>query len=329
MENQDDVVEVETDEVNDFVVTMGYGLVGYVVGGFPGIEAISKLRNTWRVPNKFHVHKLGWLVFKFDIAADRQNILDRGPYMIYGKPLVLKNMPPLFEFGACTHSILPVWVTLLGLPIVLWNERVLAKICSKIGEPLCTDSINPRTERISYATVLVVVDIAKELTTEIFVKLPNGKMRSQYVVYENLPKYCPLCQVIGHPLEMCRKKTKPQVLGRGKKNDNHQPVQGLKALDGNRNKEHWPAPGQQQCSGKATVPHPTSGSAKGEDNKLDGVQQCLDCSKEVSDWGDQMLSTSGLNFASEPNLAQIFYQVSKDSDRLTVAQPQGGKSLTA
>ncbi|KAI5683184.1 hypothetical protein M9H77_04412 [Catharanthus roseus] len=250
MESQDDVVEVEMDEVNDLVVTMGYAFVGYIVGGFPGIEAISKLRNTWRVHDKFHVHK-----------------------------------------SACTHSVLPVWVTLLGLPINLWNERVLAKICLKIRELLCTDSMIAIMERISYARVLVEVDVAKELTMEISIKLPNGKMRSQHVVYENLPKYCPSCQVIGHSLEMCRKKEKPQ------------------------------------SSGKATVPDPTSGLGRG-DKELYRVQQCLDCRNEASDRGDQMLSTLALNSAFELNLAQTFEQVSQDSNRLTVDQSQGGKSPT-
>lgn len=123
---------MEYDEVDDVIVTWGYALVGYVVGGFPGIDAITRLRSTWKVSNKFHVYKSGWLVFWFDNEEDRQKILNGRPYMIYGKPLILKNMPPLFEFGACTNTIVPVWVTLPGLPVDLWNAQVLAKISSKI-----------------------------------------------------------------------------------------------------------------------------------------------------------------------------------------------------
>lgn len=39
--------------------------------------------------------------------------------MIYGKPLILKHMRPLFEFVACTNTVVSVWITLPGLPVDL------------------------------------------------------------------------------------------------------------------------------------------------------------------------------------------------------------------
>lgn len=125
-----------------------------------------------------------------------EKLLDGGPYMTYGRPLILKNIPPLFEFGACTNTIVLIWVTLPGLPVDLWNAQVLAKICSKIGEPLWMDDMTGRVE----------VDIAKELVTDLPIKLPNGKLGEQVIIYENLPKFCSLCQTLGHSTEMCKKK---------------------------------------------------------------------------------------------------------------------------
>lgn len=136
------------------------------------------------------------MVFKVDSEEDRQKILDGGPYIIYGRPLILKNIPPLFEFGVYTNTIVPVWVTLLRLLVDLWNAQVLAKIYSKIGKPLCINAMIGRKERISYARVLVEMDIAKDLVKEVPIKLPNGKLREQYVIYEHLPKSCSPCQVI-------------------------------------------------------------------------------------------------------------------------------------
>lgn len=34
-----------------------------MAGGFLGVEAITRLRSSWKIPNKFQVHKSGWLVF--------------------------------------------------------------------------------------------------------------------------------------------------------------------------------------------------------------------------------------------------------------------------
>lgn len=126
--------------------------------------------------------------------------------MIYGRPLILKNMPPHFELGACTSIVVPVWITLPGLPVDLWNAQALAKICSRIGEPLCIDAMTRRKERISYTRVLVEVDIAKELITELPIKLPNGKLREQFVIFENLPNYCTSFHALSHTIDIYKKK---------------------------------------------------------------------------------------------------------------------------
>ncbi|KAI5663920.1 hypothetical protein M9H77_23243 [Catharanthus roseus] len=94
VEDQGDEVVVQLDEIDDVIETWGYSLVGYVAGGFPGIEA-----------------------------------------------------------------------------------------------------------RISYERVLVEVDLAKELVSEIVIILPFDRVRQQNVVYENVPKSCLMCQIFRHSLD--------------------------------------------------------------------------------------------------------------------------------
>lgn len=76
--------------------------------------------------------------------------------------------------------------------------------------PLCTDRMTGLKEKISYARVLGEVDIAKGLILEVPIKLPNGKIRTQDVIYENVPKFCSSCRIMGHFLQMCKKKDKRQ-----------------------------------------------------------------------------------------------------------------------
>ncbi|KAI5682801.1 hypothetical protein M9H77_04029 [Catharanthus roseus] len=71
---------------------------------------------------------------------------------------------------------------------------------------LTTGTMEWKKEKVSYTRALVEIDIAKMLFTEIPIKLPNGSVRSQYVIYENLPKYCSSCCMVGHSLEMCKRK---------------------------------------------------------------------------------------------------------------------------
>lgn len=74
--------------------------------------------------------------------------------------------------------------------------------------PLCTDRMTGLKKRISYARVLVEVDITKDLVTEVPIRLLSGEMRMQDVLYENLPKFCSLCQIIGHAVKNCKKNGK-------------------------------------------------------------------------------------------------------------------------
>ncbi|KAI5653287.1 hypothetical protein M9H77_30474 [Catharanthus roseus] len=168
VESSSKEVEIELDDVDYVVKTWGYSLVGYVAGGFPGLEAINR-------------------------------------------PLILKHIPPLFEFGPCTHTVVLVWITLLGLLVDLWNAQALDKICSKIGNPLCSDAMTGRKNRILYARVLVEVDVAKDLVSEVAIKMPYGNRRIQQVVYENMLKFCSTCKVLGHSLDGCHKNKQVKV----------------------------------------------------------------------------------------------------------------------
>ncbi|KAI5649510.1 hypothetical protein M9H77_35515 [Catharanthus roseus] len=56
----------------------------------------------------------------------------------------------------------------------LWNEKALAKICSKIGKTLSTDAMIEKKKRVPYVWALIEVDIAKELVKEIYIQMTNG-----------------------------------------------------------------------------------------------------------------------------------------------------------
>ena len=67
--------------------------------------------------------------------------------------------------------------------------------------------------RLSYARVLVEIDLRETLPEQIAVCLPNGIVIDQRVVYETLPKFCKFCKVLGHLVDSCSKS--PKVRGCG------------------------------------------------------------------------------------------------------------------
>ncbi|GFS35287.1 hypothetical protein Acr_00g0038880 [Actinidia rufa] len=53
------------------------------------------------------------------------------------------------------------------------------------------------------------IDMAKKLVHSVDLLLLEGGVHGQMISYENLPKYCPLCKVVGHIKENCKSITKP------------------------------------------------------------------------------------------------------------------------
>ncbi|GFZ12807.1 hypothetical protein Acr_23g0011920 [Actinidia rufa] len=136
----------------------------------------------------------------------QMKVLENGPYMIYGRPLMLRVMSQTFNFKKEEISHFPVWIQLRNLPLSLWGSSVLSKICSRIGKPVYMDKLTTHSERISYARCLVEIDMSMELPDFVILKMHNGVLLEHNIFYENLPRFCPLCKVVGHSEEGCQAK---------------------------------------------------------------------------------------------------------------------------
>jgi len=181
-------------------------LIGYVAGKFPGYASLLHfIRKHWQHPARFTMHDSGWLIFAFNSELEMLETLSAGPYFVFGRPLILKIMPEFFDFQANDMTKLPTWVKLPNLPLRCWTPLCLSKIGSMIGKPIHCDIPTATMSRLSYARILVEVDLLQELPNAIQVVLPNGSPLSQQVTYESLPRFCKRCRVIGHSANTCNR----------------------------------------------------------------------------------------------------------------------------
>ncbi|GFS35505.1 hypothetical protein Acr_00g0040240 [Actinidia rufa] len=81
-------------------------------------------------------------------------------------------MPRLFRFGNETISSFPVWVQLRYVPMDMWNATVFGKICS--------------------------------LIVKVNLNFSGGGIYEQPIFYENLPRFCTHCRIMGHSKEGCK-----------------------------------------------------------------------------------------------------------------------------
>ncbi|KAJ6376307.1 hypothetical protein OIU76_025440 [Salix suchowensis] len=181
-------------------------LIGYVSGKFPGYKALSAIiENEFNCEAVLTLHESGWLIYKFNNEDDKLAVLRGGPYLVFGRPLMLREMPEFFNFNSSEMSTLPVWIKLPNLPLSCWSGICLSKIASVIGNPIQCDMLTSSMTRLSYARVLVEIDLRKNLRDYVKVCLPNGEVIEQQIIYETLPKFCSHCNVIGHLVETCSK----------------------------------------------------------------------------------------------------------------------------
>ena len=60
-----DIVMLDEDDVDVVEETWGFCLVGLFAGRFPGMAAVRKLSDGWKVNCSQWRHRSGWLIFKF------------------------------------------------------------------------------------------------------------------------------------------------------------------------------------------------------------------------------------------------------------------------
>lgn len=94
------------------------------------------------------------------------------------------------------------------------DSPCLSKLASVIGKPIHCNGPTTNMTRLSYARVLIEVDLLRDLPSSVNVVLPNGSPLAQQVMYESLPRFCKQCYVLGHTVSTFHKglkrKKRPQ-----------------------------------------------------------------------------------------------------------------------
>lgn len=137
-----------------------------------------------------YLHEEGYYVVKFQSISDLQTILYGGPYSINSRPIVLKQWSPDYDFNNEFLTEIPLWVKFPKLPMNCWGCNSLRRMASTLGKPLFADECTTKQTRISYARILIEVNVTKRLPTEVTVIDPTGRKFQQGVVYEWKPEFC-------------------------------------------------------------------------------------------------------------------------------------------
>ncbi|XP_048503075.1 uncharacterized protein LOC125498825 [Beta vulgaris subsp. vulgaris] len=139
----------------------------------------------------------GFFVVKFGSIDDRNEVLYAGPHIFYNRFMIVKPWTADFSCKEEVLKIIPIWVKLPNLPLNCWSPDSLSRIGSLLGVPLYADECTSKQLRISFARILVEIDVTKDRKQFLMVEDANGMTIKQDVRYDWWPPFCHKCQKIG------------------------------------------------------------------------------------------------------------------------------------
>ncbi|KAK6773645.1 hypothetical protein RDI58_028883 [Solanum bulbocastanum] len=193
MKSEEKVIELKKEDFDKSIEEWKQALILYVVGESPTIAAMERRIalqvNTVSKP-KVYYHNDGYFLVRFANMDDRNEVLYSGPHFLNNRPIIVKIWSPEFDFNKEVLQTVPISVKYPNLPLSCWSVDSLSRISSGLGEPLYADECTTKVDRISFARVLIEMDVSRELPRNLKVKDPNGRVFEQVVQYEWVLEYC-------------------------------------------------------------------------------------------------------------------------------------------
>ncbi|XP_019255064.1 PREDICTED: uncharacterized protein LOC109233643 [Nicotiana attenuata] len=195
------VVQILEEDIAEEKQKWNRALIMYVVGNTPTIGAVERfVAAQWGKVRKPKVlyHSDRYFTILLNSVKERDEVLMNGPYTMNSRPVILKAWAEGFDFNEEVLKTILLWVKFPKLPLNYWSNKALSKIGSGLGKPLYADTCTTVADRISYARVLIEMDITRTLPGTIKLIDPNGKVIEQMVQYDWKPQYCQTCCQTGH-----------------------------------------------------------------------------------------------------------------------------------
>ena len=221
MQNGEVVVRPSLDAVRNGSKRWKSTAVGYFLGKRPYYHHLKEFAHSvWPALREVTATTNGFFFFQFKTVFDMEEIIEGGPWLFQGQPIVLQKWEPGMAMRKLKHTQVPVWIKLRHLPMEFWTTEGLSTVASGVGKPLYPDAITRACTRLDFARVCVMIDATQKLHKHIIVMAPDeegGETPCKVdVEYEWLPPKCTACMSLGHSNKDCalnktRKPTKPTV----------------------------------------------------------------------------------------------------------------------
>ncbi|XP_056687533.1 uncharacterized protein [Spinacia oleracea] len=116
---------------------------------------------------------------------DKNAVLADGPHLFFGKPMIIKPWKASFDFCEESLRVIPIWVKFPNLPLNCWSTDSLSRIGSSLGVPLFADACTTQQDRISFARLLIEMDVTIPLPDCVWIEDNVGKVVQQKIGWQS------------------------------------------------------------------------------------------------------------------------------------------------
>ncbi|GKA07497.1 RNA-directed DNA polymerase, eukaryota, reverse transcriptase zinc-binding domain protein [Tanacetum coccineum] len=210
----EDLVEKESAQ---WKLTVCDHFVGYRTSVHELRYNIRRMWSKWGIDD-IDMRVDGTCMFRFRSEEGMNKVLELGPWLVNNKPLFMQKWDLIIGMDKIEQTKVPLWVTLVNIPMEAWSSEGISALASSLGKPLQMDNMTARRcqfgeGRLDFARVLVEFDVVKGCKEKIEIQYrdmnKNVKGTKQVnVEYAWKPKICSHCHVIRHSFDNCTKREK-------------------------------------------------------------------------------------------------------------------------
>ncbi|KAK1327173.1 hypothetical protein QJS10_CPA01g01639 [Acorus calamus] len=198
-------VDCDEEDLKEMDSHWGLSLVGYVIGKRPYYKPfLDFLYRIWNPKGSLEVlmREGGFFITKFSNEEDLMNVMEGGPWLMAGHPIVLRRWSRGMRMEMERLETIPIWIRFPALPLHMWGTRLISKLASAIGKPLYMDTATANRSRIAFARVCIEISAHSDLPDSILYR-EEGIWKDILVEYEWKPSPCPACSTFGHSSAQC------------------------------------------------------------------------------------------------------------------------------
>ncbi|XP_039155728.1 uncharacterized protein LOC120287108 [Eucalyptus grandis] len=194
-------VAAPQDKVEECKLTLVGKILTTQTINFQAFQNTMKL--AWRTDHvAIHQSEEGMYVIKFKSEADKQRILDGGPWRFTNHLVILKPWIPNTPLHCYNFSMCEFWMHVIGLPLEWCTDSMLRKAVHRVGRVLAVKVEKNDGLPLKAGRVRVELNLQQPLIPGQLIQL-DGKTIWLDFRYERLSHYCYPCGVISHYATHC------------------------------------------------------------------------------------------------------------------------------